>query len=1185
MTTWDPQANEVFLKALELPSAGARQEYLAGACAGNTALRAEVEALLEASARAGSFLESPATALAETVDRPPVSERPGTAIGPYKLLEQIGEGGFGVVFLAEQQQPIRRKVALKVLKPGMDSKQVIARFEAERQALALMDHANIARIFESGETASGRPYFVMELVKGVPITDYCDQNQLPPRDRLELFVCVCQAVQHAHQKGIIHRDLKPSNVLVTLHDGAPLVKVIDFGIAKALGQQLTDRTLFTNFAQLIGTPLYMSPEQAAFSNGDIDTRSDIYALGVLLYELLTGTTPFAKERFSEVGYEEICRIIREEEPPKPSTRISTLGQAATTFSTQCQRDQKRLSELCRRELDWIVMKALEKDRNRRYETASAFAADVRCYLHDEPVLACPPSVGYRLGKLARRHRGPVLAVSLVLLALVGGIIGTTWGLIRATDAEADAVSEAKLKESEARLKEQALTAAQESERHAKDQLFLALFNQARALRFGGQAGQRFESLQALAEAARLARARGAGEDEVLQLRNEAIACLALPDLRFDRVLVEDIGHKVPHVYWIAFDPLFHYVAYSDKEGNISIRRVADGEETARLPGPGASTRWVQLRFSPDGRWLAVGYSVSGRPPQMALWEFREGKVERKIHLELSSGDFSPDGRLIAGNRPDGAIGVYELPSGREVKRLAKELGATGVTFHPNGRQVAVWSVKLPPGLLLVIDLETGKEVARYQHPEKTTAEPSWRGDGRLLAVGCADQRIYIWDHAKQRLQSVLEGHTSLGINVKFSHAGEFLISTSWDGSTRIWDPVSGRQLVREPASHFVAIRGDDRQVALVKEDRLSLWELAGGWECRTLHHGLVGNRTPRPGDWGPRALDFSTDGRLLASSSLDGVRLWDLANFLEVGHLPAGPTGNVLFHPDGNSLFTYGTGGLHRWPVRREIKRTADQPAEIQVLQVGPPQPMDVPGNWAFAEISLDRGGHRLAAVDYPRSRALVLDLDDPSHKLILEHPRMAGCILSPDGRWAVTQTDVYNGEPTTKIWDLLDGKPVSWKPPAQELVAFFTQDSRWLVTEPPGNAPLRFWQLGSWQPGPTLPRHSPKRAHLLPSPDGTLLAKHGLEYVPPQLLDAGTGKTMATLEAPRDLNATGWGFSPNGIRFAVATGNHTIHVWDLRTIRQGLAEAGLDWDLPAYPPAEAKRDLRPIRVEVQAGK
>jgi serine/threonine protein kinase/tetratricopeptide (TPR) repeat protein len=421
---------DIFIAALQKESAAERQAYLDEACATDAVLRQQVESLLKVCASAAGFLESPSSRPVATIGQA-VTERPGTLIGPYKLMEQIGEGGMGLVFVAEQQHPVRRKVALKVIKPGMDTRQVVARFEAERQALALMDHPNIAKVHDGGETTSGRPYFVMELVKGVPITEHCDQNQVPVRERLELFLDVCQAVQHAHQKGIIHRDIKPSNVLIMSQDGTPLVKVIDFGVAKAVGQQLTDKTIYTQFAQLVGTPLYMSPEQAGQSGVDVDTRTDIYALGVLLYELLTGTTPFDRERLSKASYEEIRRIIREEEPPKPSTRISTLGKAATTLSTQRKTDPKRLSQLCRGELDWIVMKALEKDRNRRYETPSAFAGDVQRYLRDEPVQACPPSLGYRVRKFARRNKGPVLAASLLLLALVAGTIGTTLGLIEA----------------------------------------------------------------------------------------------------------------------------------------------------------------------------------------------------------------------------------------------------------------------------------------------------------------------------------------------------------------------------------------------------------------------------------------------------------------------------------------------------------------------------------------------------------------------------------------------------------------------------------------------------------------------------------------------------------------------------------------------------------------------------------
>jgi eukaryotic-like serine/threonine-protein kinase len=407
---------EIFIAALEKEGPAARQAYLDEICASQGDLRKAVEELLRLHDEPGSFLAKPAPvseatgAFRPAQDRAdtPVSEGPGTVIGPFKLLEQIGEGGFGVVFMAEQTTPVRRKVALKVLKPGMDTRQVVARFEAERQALAIMDHPNIARVYDGGATPSGRPYFVMELVKGAPITEFCDRNHLTPRQRLELFMPICQAVQHAHQKGIIHRDLKPSNVLVSRHDTTPVVKVIDFGVAKALGQELTDKTLFTGIAQMVGTPLYMSPEQAGMSDLDVDTRSDIYSLGVLLYELLTGTTPFDKERFKRAAYDEIRRIIREEEPPRPSTRLSESKQALPSISAQRQTEPAKLTRLVRGELDWIVMKALEKDRNRRYETANGLALDVQRYLADEPVQACPPSASYRLRKFTRRNRGPAV---------------------------------------------------------------------------------------------------------------------------------------------------------------------------------------------------------------------------------------------------------------------------------------------------------------------------------------------------------------------------------------------------------------------------------------------------------------------------------------------------------------------------------------------------------------------------------------------------------------------------------------------------------------------------------------------------------------------------------------------------------------------------------------------------------
>jgi serine/threonine protein kinase/tetratricopeptide (TPR) repeat protein len=390
-----------------------RGAYLQAACGQDAPLLARVKTLLEAREVRDSFLESapwdPAVMLATS----PITEGPGTVIGRYKLLEKIGEGGMAVVYMAEQQEPIRRKVALKVIKLGMDTRQVIARFEAERQALAMMDHPSIAKVLDAGATETGRPYFVMELVTGVSITEYCDKNSLSTKERLALFIQVCNAVQHAHQKVIIHRDIKPSNVMVTHHDGKPVPKVIDFGIAKATNQRLTEKTLFTRYAHIIGTPAYMSPEQAELSDLDVDTRTDIYSLGVLLYELLTGTTPFSEKELRKAGYIEMQRVIREQEPAKPSTRLSTLGETLADVARSRSSTPDLLTRVIRGDLDWIVMKSLEKDRTRRYDSSSAFLADIERYLDNEPVLASPPPTWYRTKKFLQRHRTLVTGVAVV----------------------------------------------------------------------------------------------------------------------------------------------------------------------------------------------------------------------------------------------------------------------------------------------------------------------------------------------------------------------------------------------------------------------------------------------------------------------------------------------------------------------------------------------------------------------------------------------------------------------------------------------------------------------------------------------------------------------------------------------------------------------------------------------------
>jgi serine/threonine protein kinase/Tol biopolymer transport system component len=438
MDTDHKKDEETIYHAAAERSVAERAAYLRETCKGDPALLARVETLLESRDEAGDFLQAPVLDISAKLEESSLTEGPGTVIGRYKLLEKIGEGGMAVVYMAEQETPIRRKVALKIIKLGMDTKSVIARFEAERQALAMMDHPNIAKVFDAGATETGRPYFVMELVTGVSITEYCDKNNLSTKERLALFIQVCNAVQHAHQKGIIHRDIKPTNVMVTLHDGKPVPKVIDFGIAKAINQKLTEKTLFTRYAHIIGTPVYMSPEQAELNELDIDTRSDIYSLGVLLYELLTGTTPFSEKELRKAGYIEMQRVIREQEPPKPSTKLSTLGDTLTDIAKHRSATPDILRKTIRGDLDWIVMKSLEKDRTRRYETASMLALDIRHHLENEPVIARGPATTYRMQKFLRRHRSQTIAtLAILIIAAAAVVILSMWNQDRLQLAEAE----------------------------------------------------------------------------------------------------------------------------------------------------------------------------------------------------------------------------------------------------------------------------------------------------------------------------------------------------------------------------------------------------------------------------------------------------------------------------------------------------------------------------------------------------------------------------------------------------------------------------------------------------------------------------------------------------------------------------------------------------------------------------
>jgi WD40 repeat protein len=688
---------------------------------------------------------------------------------------------------------------------------------------------------------------------------------------------------------------------------------------------------------------------------------------------------------------------------------------------------------------------------------------------------------------------------------------------------------------------------------AVGQLWVSYLAQARALRFSGHAGRRFESLALLRRASRI--------HPSLELRNEAIACLALADLQAGKP--KQSTEQPPETSSLAFDPNVERYARSDGQGNISIRRVGDDHETIFLPGPGYPA-WG-IRFSPDGRFLAGKYHPSAQenPNWLQVWDVRRGKMVLNTRADLSGTAiaFTPDSHFVAIGHAEGPIYGYELASGKRVKRLTAGPPAGQIAFDPEGRKLAVSG--LQPPTVQIWDVTTGKVVRELAHPRGVNGI-AWSPDGRFLATACADFNLYIWNMATDQAPTVLSGHDAEPTLLAFSHGGDLLASVGWDGRVLLWDSSSGRLLVESPGNDAATPQFslDDRVLGVAKQGpKIQIWEVAKGHECRT----LLGHQ----GGKGPWSVDFSLDGRLMASAGADGVRLWDVDGAREVQWLPIGDTSSAVFHPGDGSLITSGGGGLHRWPIKRDTGRLAEG------LRIGPPQTLGLPGQPDRCCLSADG---RSVAVAY-HSHAYVLQAESPSQKVLLSgQPGLTFVSMSPDSKWVATGT--WHGSNDVTVWDAQRGNRVHRFPVGGDASVAFSPDGRWLVASPAEG--YRFWEVGSWRPGPHLRSDSERWGPMAFTRDGQVLA---IAYSPRlvKLISAESGREFATLE-PASPRSIAWlCFSPDGSQLAVASDTHRIQLWDLRLIREQLAAMRLDWDLPPYPPASTSRTRKPVRTTALA--
>jgi WD40 repeat protein len=1023
-------------------------------------------------------------------------------------MAELGRGAFGYVFLAYDEK-LGCPVALKVLRPELAADpHARGRFEAEARRAAGVRHDHVITIHHVGSTPGfALPYFVMEYLDGGSLADRLERDKaLAPREAAEVARQVASGLAGAHARGLVHRDIKPSNIL--LEGGAGRAKITDFGLARELD---ADRTRVTQPGMILGTPSYMSPEQVVAPE-QAGPRSDVYSLGAVLYELLTGQPPFrgASHR--------VLQQVVHDEPPPP----------------------RKLDDRIPRDLETICLKCLEKDPRKRYAGAAELTGRLRLFLDGRPIPDRPLGKPERLWRWCRRHPAVAAWAGSVALLLLVIAVGSSLLANRARRERDTAQGNL----------ERALKAEGE-----KGQLWDSYLAQARAARQGNQAGQRFKSLEALARVAR--------QRPSLELRNEAVAFLTLADLREVR---ERSYAATPEwsAAWAVAPGLKHY-ASSDEQGTLTVRRVGDNQVIARCSGDGVPA--FGLQFSPDGQLLAAKYNPRGAPGPNRIRVWQMGRPEPVLTVPVDvveAGSVSPDNSRLAVGGQDGWLYLYDVPGGPGGKRLAW-VSVSGVpAFHPSGRELAVFSRSTLE--VQVLDADTGRVLHRLSCPARVQSL-AWHPEGKRLAAACDvdandEFPIYVWDTASWREPLVLRGHTSEVRAVAFSHGGDLLASVGWDGSARLWDPWTGRHLVRaDGGGDGVQFSPDDRALGVVGGGGFVFREVATGRECRALY-GHTGYK-------GPWYVDFSPDGRLLASAGNDGVRLWDVATARGVGILPPGQAESARFRNTDRSLIASGGAGVYHWPI------VPDPEDPSRGLRIGPPRPLLA--GWHY-DVGFGPDGRALAVADTRRGRVMLLDLAGPAGPTALGHEGARCVAIDPAGRWVAAGSSAAGKG--VRVWDLKTRELVKELGSDNACLAF-SPDGHWLVTSTRDE--YHFWVAGSWEPGHTISSVRGLSNPLAFTPDGSLLAITS-NYRSVRLVDPATGGEFATLTAPEPQGISWLCFSPDGTRLAAATAAHVVHLWDLRRIRQQLAGMNLDWDLPAYPPAEEEESSKPLAVKVLPG-